>query len=390
MVTERLDTVAEPELEARLARVREAMEQQGLDVLYVGHSTDLEYLAGVERRVPHYGRSRFFGEWAVGGVIARTGDPVLLVPRHMAEFHFDLQATPRAMRVFTERDDPQLVVGETVRSVYGGEPGSIGVNLDAPAELVLFLQRTFPRARVEIAAQLLASVRAIKSDAELRVMRDACLLADRVFEESLKQVRPDLTERQLARWLNDRMVDLGATQESFDTAIFAMGTAEARPASERLSARPLGERVSVSYDFGAALHGYCSDFGRTIHLGEPSERFRRAYEAVIAAQAAGAEAMRPGTRACDVDAAARRVIEDAGFGEFFRHRLGHAIGKDVHEPPYLDSTDATPLAERMTFTIEPSVFITGEFGARVEDVYVVTPEGGRRLNEAGSALRVLS
>ena len=107
---------------------------------------------------------------------------------------------------------------------------------------------------------------------------------------------------------------------------------------------------------------------------------------MIGSQAAGAAALRPGVRASDVDAAARKVIADAGFGDHFRHRLGHSIGKDVHEAPYLDVVDDTPLQAGMTFTIEPSVFITGEFGVRVEDVYVVSSSGGVRLNKASSDL----
>jgi Xaa-Pro aminopeptidase len=109
----------------------------------------------------------------------------------------------------------------------------------------------------------------------------------------------------------------------------------------------------------------------------------------LAAQAAGAQALRPGARASEVDSAARQVNEEAGFGEHFRHRLGHAIGKDVHEAPYLDVVDDTPLAAGMTFTIEPSVFITGEFGTRVEDVFVVTDAGGVRLNRADANLVVV-
>jgi Xaa-Pro aminopeptidase len=385
MSHEQSATLARPELQTRLDRVREAMDAAALEVVFVGHSVDLEYLLGVDRRLHHYGASHFFGEWAVGAVIRREGDPLLLVPRHMAEFHFDMSADPPPMKVFTEKDDPRSVVKQAI----GKAPSTIGVNLDAPAELVLTLQELFPRTKVKLAAEILARVRAVKSEAELEAMRAACLLADRVFEESLEVVKPELTETELAEWIVKRMKELGAIDESFDTAIFPMGAREARPAKERLSKRTIGDDISVSYDFGAALAGYCSDFGRTIFIGKPGERFRSAYDAVIGSQAAGAQAMRPGVRACDVDAAARQVIADAGFGEHFRHRLGHAIGKDVHEPPYLDVVDTTPLEANMTFTIEPSIFITGEFGARVEDVYVVTDDGGVRLNQASSELVVL-
>ena len=378
-------TLAKPELGARLARVRAEMEREGLEMLFVGHSADLEYLLGVDRRIHYYGATHFFGEWAVGAVIRLEDDPLLLVPRHMAEFHFDVSADPPKMRVFTESEAPRAVVKE----VIGLIPASIGVNLDAPAELVLTLQDLYPKTRVSLAADLLARVRAVKSEAELDAMREACYLVDRVFEESLAEVRPDLTEFDLAAWIVKRMKELGAVDQSFDTAIFAMGAKEPRAAKERLSRRPLGHDISVSYDFGAALGGYCSDFGRTIHIGKPTERFQKAYRAVIGSQAAGAKALRPGASARDVDAAARKVIADAGFGEHFRHRLGHAIGKDVHEAPYLDVIDETPLEAGMTFTIEPSIFITGEFGARVEDVYVVTGSGGVRLNRAKNDLVVI-
>jgi Xaa-Pro aminopeptidase len=307
----------------------------------------------------------------------------------MAEFHFDISADPPNMRVFTESEDPKEVVGEALNSKPGRVPRSIGINLDAPAELVLTLQALLPSSRVSLAADVLANVRSIKSEAELDAMREACFIADRVFEESLRAVRPEITEWDLAAWIVARMKELGATDQSFDTAIFSMGAHESRHAKERLSRRPLGNDISVSYDFGAALGGYCSDFGRTIHIGSPSQKFRRAHQAVLAAQAAGAQALRPGVRASEVDSAARKVIEEAGFGEHFRHRLGHAIGKDVHEAPYLDVVDDTPLAAGMTFTIEPSVFITGEFGTRVEDVFVVTDAGGVRLNRAKADLVVV-
>jgi Xaa-Pro aminopeptidase len=306
----------------------------------------------------------------------------------MAEFHFDVSADPPKMRVFTEKEDPKHVVEQAVRG-KSGPPRTIGINLDAPAELVLTLQDILPSTRVTLATNLLAKVRSVKSDTELDAMREACFIADRAFEESLKLVRPELTEWDLAAWIVARMKELGAMDQSFDTAIFSMGAREARHAKERLSRRPLGNDISVSYDFGAALDGYCSDFGRTIYIGAPSQKFRNAYRAVIGAQQAGAQAMRPGALASEVDSAARRVIDDAGFGEHFRHRLGHGIGKDVHEAPYLDVVDDTPLAAGMTFTVEPSVFITGEFGTRVEDVFVVTQEGGVRLNKARADLVVV-
>jgi Xaa-Pro aminopeptidase len=124
-------------------------------------------------------------------------------------------------------------------------------------------------------------------------------------------------------------------------------------------------------------------------MGKPPARYVDAYELVISSAAAAAAALRPGTICSDVDRRARDVIQDGGYGEWFWHRLGHSIGKDTHEPPFLDVTDDTPLEEGMCFTIEPSIFIPGEFGCRVEDVYVVTPDGGRRLNRVSTEMRTI-
>jgi Xaa-Pro aminopeptidase len=168
-----------------------------------------------------------------------------------------------------------------------------------------------------------------------------------------------------------------------------MGPAEKREARERLSRREIGTNTSVNYDFGAGLKGYCSDFGRTVYVGRPSARYREAYALVLASQEAGRKALRPGARASDVNAIAHKVIDDGGYGEFFWHRLGHAIGKDTHEAPFLEVVDDSHLAEGMVFTIEPSIFIPGEFGCRVEDVFVVTANGGRRLNSVNAELRVV-
>ena len=181
MSPERAATLSKPELGMRLERLRREMKAARLELLFVGHSVDLEYLLGVDRRVHHFGASHFFGEWAVGAVIRLEGEPLLLVPRHMAEFHFDVSADPPKMRVFTEKEDPRTVLMEAI----GDAPSSIGINLDAPAELVLALQELFPRSRVALAAQPLARVRAVKSEAEIEAMRAACLLADQVFQESL-------------------------------------------------------------------------------------------------------------------------------------------------------------------------------------------------------------
>lgn len=142
------------------------------------------------------------------------------------------------------------------------------------------------------------------------------------------------------------------------------------------------------FDFGAVVDGYCSDFGRTVCVGEPEPEVREAYGLVLAAQEAGRAALRPGTPAREVNAACRRPIEDAGYGPNFKHRMGHGIGLDVHEQPVVSEEDETPLEPGMTFTDEPSILIDGRFGVRTEDVVVCEEDGGRKLNEFSPELIV--
>jgi D-alanyl-D-alanine dipeptidase len=151
--------------------------------------------------------------------------------------------------------------------------------------------------------------------------------------------------------------------------------------SEKASSRPLEYGNALLFDFGSVLDEYCYDFGRTVFLGEPSAEYLRVHDIVVKAQAAGIAALRPGCKAEDVDFAGRTVIADAGYGDHFTHRLGHGIGLDVHEPPFLDRGDERSIQEGMCFTVEPSIFIPGRVGSRIEDVVVVGAQGGRPLTD---------
>jgi Xaa-Pro aminopeptidase len=140
------------------------------------------------------------------------------------------------------------------------------------------------------------------------------------------------------------------------------------------------------FDFGGVVDGYCSDFGRTIYCGEPPDDYVEIYDVMLAAQEAGRNAAAPGTLAREVNAACRAPIEDAGLGEHFRHRMGHGIGMDVHERPFISTEDETPLRTGMTFTDEPSIIIPGRFSLRIEDIVVCDEGGGRKLNAYPAAL----
>jgi Xaa-Pro dipeptidase len=194
------------------------------------------------------------------------------------------------------------------------------------------------------------------------------------------RVRPGVSMLALLEEVEHQMRAHGSRSPSFPTHVFTglgpddldSGTATARV--------PMPEGTAVMFDFGAVVDGYCSDFGRTVYCGEPPAEVREAYAVMLAAQEAGRAAARPGVPAAEVNAACRAPIEEAGLGEHFRHRMGHGIGKDVHEKPFISAEGLTPLEPGMTFTDEPSIIVPGRFSVRIEDVVVCEEAGGRRLN----------
>jgi Xaa-Pro aminopeptidase len=217
------------------------------------------------------------------------------------------------------------------------------------------------------------ALRMVKDDAEIELLATACRISSQAFEDVLPQIRPAITERELATILERRMVDLGAEGLAFDT-IVASGPNGAIP-HHSPGDRPLQRGDLVTIDFGARTDGYHADMTRTVCLGEPAQWQRDTYDLVAQAQRAGLEAARPGAELAEVDAAARDVIGAAGHAEHFKHGLGHGVGLEVHEAPMLGYGSAGRLAARVPVTIEPGVYLPGMGGVRIEDVLVVDGDG---------------
>jgi Xaa-Pro dipeptidase len=221
------------------------------------------------------------------------------------------------------------------------------------------------------AAGLVEKLRLVKDDAEIDALRRACGAADRALHDLLAAggLRAGRTEREVARDLESRMIDHGADAVAFDT-IVAFGPNSAIPHHWPTDAElRVGDFVKL--DFGALVDGYHSDMTRTLVLGQPADWQQEIYDLVARSQAAGRAALAPGTGVRDVDAAARHVIEDAGYGERFLHGLGHGVGLEIHEAPALSKTGDGRLAAGMAVTVEPGVYLAGRGGVRIEDTLVV-------------------
>jgi Xaa-Pro aminopeptidase len=367
----------------RRRRLGDRMEAEGVDVLFLSPSADLEYLTGVERQIPNFGEASYAHGWVTGAFFRPGADPVFVLPRMFAAF--DLREDPDGeVVIVSETDDGPAIFERVARGLRPAATVAVGDRVWA--ETVLNLGRILGHDRLHTGSALVNELRRVKTNEELEAMQRAITTVERTMAATAPLVVPGVTMADLVEAVEHELKAAGSRCPSFTTHIFTglgeddldSGTATAR--------RHITEGISVMFDFGGVVDGYCSDFGRTIYCGEPPNDYVEIYDVMLAAQEAGRAAAAPGTPAREVNAACRAPIEDAGLGEHFRHRMGHGIGMDVHERPFISPEDETPLRAGMTFTDEPSIIIPGRFSLRIEDIVVCDKGGGRKLNAYPAAL----
>ena len=234
---------------------------------------------------------------------------------------------------------------------------------------------------------LLGALRAAKDEEEIALMTKAQRISEQALEEILKFLRPGVSEKEVAAKLTYDMLRFGAEKMSFDP-IVASGPNGSLPHAVP-SDRAIQSGEFVTMDFGCIYGGYCSDMTRTVAVGEPTEEMKKVYAVVLEAQLAGIAAEKAGVTGKSVDAAARRVIEDAGYGEYFGHSFGHSVGLEIHEAPNAGSTceDVIPLGAAVS--AEPGIYLPGKFGVRIEDVTIFTADGCVNLTKAPKDLIIL-
>ncbi len=367
---------------ARRARFAEQLAAAGADAAFLPVSSDLEYLTGFRRGVPNFGNVSQAHDWVTGAFLRPREEPVFIVTRMHAEFDLGENSGVEPI-VVRETDDGEDVMRRLVRGL--GPIRTLAVGARAWAETALRLQAMLGATLVS-AEPLVNRLRRVKEAAELEVMDRAAAIADATMAAVQPQVVPGVTVVELLEAVEHEMRARGSFAPSFATHVFTGGRRERADSGGAGRRRPAQSGESVLFDFGAVLDGYCSDFGRTVFCGEPDPAYARAYEVMLAAQEAGRAAARPGVTCAAVNAACRRPIEEAGLGEWFRHRMGHGIGLDVHERPFISVEDSTPLEEGMTFTDEPSIIQPGVLGVRIEDIVVCEAGGGRKLNRHPSRM----
>jgi Xaa-Pro aminopeptidase len=356
---------------ARIGQLRRKITKAGLSGLLVTHLPDLRYLSG------------FTGSSAALAVTRR-------VARLFTDGRYTSQAAEevQSAQVQIVSGSPSIAAVQWLAAQPGATTGGFDPAFTTVADLERLkaalpakLRRSF---LTPLPAPLVESLRLIKDADELALMSKAALTGCRLFEHVLGFIRPGLREIEVAAELEHQARLEGAEGMSFET-IVASGLRSALPHGRATETR-LPRKGFLTLDFGIILGGYCSDMTRTVYLGKPRPRERAAYEAVLEAQQAGVEAVRAGVSCGEVDEAARSVLRKAGLAEAFSHSTGHGVGLEIHESPRLGAGQKTRLQAGMVVTIEPGVYLAGEFGIRIEDMVAVTQTGGQVLTPAPKAL----
>ncbi|MBU1227490.1 MAG: Xaa-Pro peptidase family protein [Actinobacteria bacterium] len=346
---------------ARLDSARRVMDAHGVDALMVSVGADMPYLAGYE--APQYERLTML-------VVPGDGEATLLVPRLEAPAVIDRGAFE--ILPWDETDDPvAIALG------LAGRPATAAIGDHTWARFLLGMQAQSPTTRFVPATPLTSELRAHKDEAEIGWLRTAGHAADRVAARLVAERFSGRTEREIAAITREMIVEEGHEVAAF--AIVASGPNGASPHHEPAD-RVIGPGDPVVLDFGGRVMGYFSDTTRDFVVGEPSAAYVAAYEVLREAQAAAVDAVRPGIAAQDIDRTAREVITAAGYGEHFIHRTGHGIGIEVHEEPYIIEGNQRILKPGMAFSVEPGIYVPGQFGMRIEDIVVVTGDGSEALN----------
>lgn len=356
----------------RMSEARRLLEERGLDGMLLSVGADLPYFTGYEA-MPL--------ERLTMLVMPVAGESILVVPELEAA-----RVQPRSdlfeIRPWSETEDPVRIVADLAKrwsaAVIGDQTWST---------FVLGIQENLPALTLANASSVTSRLRMKKDEAEIEALRRAAHAADRVVERLAETRFSGRTERQIARLIADMTVEEGHETAAF--GIVASGPNGASPHHESGDrAIEVGDPVVV--DFGGRFDGYYSDTTRDFVVGKPPPGYDEAYAVLREAQAAACAEVRPGVSAESVDAAARHVIAEAGYGDYFIHRTGHGIGLEVHEHPYIVEGNAGELESGMTFSIEPGIYLSGRFGMRIEDIVAVGENGVDRLNQSARAYRVVA
>lgn len=359
--------ISEAEREQRREKARQLMQQLGFSAMLIEPGANMNYFAGME-----WGRS----ERLFAFLLPVTGKPVVISPAFERQRAEEQVAGRFDIRVWQEDENPEVLIADTMRDL-GFATGRLALDPSARTFVLTELAMARPALQMGTAAIVIDQCRGMKSAHEIEIMRFANQTILQAIRAGLKTLRVGLAQAELAKTVSTEISKLGYQ----GGALVLFGESSAYPHGLP-QPRVLQENQVVLVDGGLSVHGYQSDMTRTVVFGTPTPEVQKVFDTVREAQARAVAFAAPGRKCGEVDAVARKVITDAGYGPDYRtftHRLGHGIGLDGHEWPYLVRGSSVVLERGMTFSDEPGIYQYGKFGIRLEDILAITENGAQML-----------
>ena len=352
--------------DARIGQLRSGMSERGVDLVALAPSDNLRYELGFSPIADERACMLLVSERGVSFVVpSLNADQALEHSPGLAAFRWD------------DADGPLDAIRAALAVHDGAAHGRVAVDPEMRADILITLQSFVPVAEHVSAGELMGALREVKSRDELDLLAASAATADCGMQRGFAACRPGVSELDVAEEIAAGFREAGVDTVTF--TIVASGPNGAFP-HHHTSARVLQEGDAIVIDIGASRAGYASDLTRMVFVGEPTERYLEVHAVVENAVQAALAAARPGGTAGDVDAAARDVIDAAGYGEHFVHRTGHGLGMSVHEPPWIMRGSDHVLREGTVHSIEPGIYLQGEFGVRLEEIVYLTAEGCERFS----------
>lgn len=352
----------------RLARIADQVSQHKATAALLAAGDDILYALGYTP--PSDERVTFL-------VVGKSGASLVVPGVNATDARERLASYPLTLYDYADDRGPQAALRQALHTAAGQEAGGVLLVSDAARhDHVKKIEGALSPNRVELASTVMRPLRMVKDADEIARLREASRVADQAFREGVQGIRPGVTERAIHDLILQVFRSEGGDGPSFQAVAYGANSAAPHHQPDETRIGP----GALWMDIGCRKNGYWSDLTRPVYLGTPDQLYANIHRIVAEARLAGEKAARVGRPASDVDLAARRVIEDAGYGAYFVHRTGHGIGVSGHEPPFMMAGDDTILEPGMAFSIEPGIYLPGQFGVRIEDIAVMTDDGPEILS----------
>jgi Xaa-Pro dipeptidase len=361
----------------RLENFQSWMKENEIEVSFVTSSENVFYMSGFYTN-PH--------ERLLALVVFQEAEPFLVCPA--MEIHDAKNAGwEHEIIGFSDIDNPWEMIHRSIQSRMDNIAKVAIEKEHMNVERYENLMKLFPNAKFVSAEEKLRLLRMIKDEKELKILEEACSLADYAIEFGVSEIKEGKSELDVLNAIEYALKQKGVTEMSFSTMVLTGANAASphgNPGNNKIQKGDL-----VLFDLGVVVDRYCSDITRTVAYGDINDKQKEIYDTVLKAQLAALEVSKPGVTAQEVDLTARRIIADAGYGEYFPHRLGHGLGISVHEYPSLTETNPLVIQEGMVYTIEPGIYVPGIAGVRIEDDVYITSNGARTLTKYPKELQII-